>query len=354
MKKIRLGFVRCDTHGYYFGAMAAQCDPLLLRKNNYVVHHYFSEIYSAKKLTMPRIPGFEIVKTYDYDSGNAKNFSETFLNKPKVCERIEEMVDGIDAVFINDCDGGGGDHLKLAIPFLKKGIPTFVDKPFASTLNDAQEIIRLAKQYHAPVFNASMLSHVPAAAKFKQRFDEIITDPSWPIPSSKPPAQIGLGVIKGVGGAFSQELKGKRISGGLEERLAYIIHGVALAINLFGKSVEWVEAMGALPLEYLHLHMKSGVEVIILNTSTDIFPESCYFYAAAYTKYGAIHSSPIGDPEFMHGGAKVLRLFKKMIETKKVPVPYEDILEHIAVVEAGQLAQKKGRRVYLKDILKKG
>src|SRR3990167_8660355 len=106
-KKIRLGIVRCDTHGYYFGAMLDKCDPLLLQKNNYVVHHYFSDIYDAKRLTMPGIAGFEIVKAYDYNPENAKNFSETFYSRPHVCETLEEMTDDIDAVFIADCDGGG-------------------------------------------------------------------------------------------------------------------------------------------------------------------------------------------------------------------------------------------------------
>ncbi len=340
MEKIRLGLIRCDTHGYYFGAMLAPCDPLLLQKNDYVVHHYFSDIYDAKKLTMPKVQGFDLEKVYDYKLEKAEAFAGTFLDKPQVCSTVEEMTEGIDAVFIGDCDGGGGDHLKLAVPFLKKGIPTFVDKPFAATLEDARAIIQLAEKHHAPLFNSSILSVVPTADRFKRRFDEI--------------APVGLGVVKGVGGAFSQDLKGEAVTGGLEERLAYIIHGISLAINLFGKGVEWVECMGTLPMEYLHLHLRSGMEVMVFNTSIDIFPESCSFFAEAYSKRGAIHSPPIGDPEFIAGGAEILRLFKQMIRTGKPPVPYEDILEHIAVVEAGQIAQREGKRGYLEDILGRG
>lgn len=29
MEKIRLGVIRADTHGYYFGIMTDQCDRLL-------------------------------------------------------------------------------------------------------------------------------------------------------------------------------------------------------------------------------------------------------------------------------------------------------------------------------------
>ncbi len=351
MKKIRLGMLRCDTHGYYFGAMMQKCDPLLLQENNYVVHHYFSNIFSPEKLTMPFVPGFEITCACDVDPEKAKAFSETFLGIPAVCGKPEEMFKYIDAVFIADCDGNGSDHLHFAEPFLKQGIPVFIDKPFAAKLTDALSIVKLAEKHGVPIFNSSILSQAPAAEKFKRRFDEIITTPSWPVPEDIPEPRIGLGVVKGVGGAFSQELAGKTLNGGIEERMAYIIHGVALALNLFGTGVEWVEAMGSLPLEYLHLHLENGIEVMIMNTSVEIFPETCSFYASAYSKFGAIHSPPIGDPEFIYGAEQIIKLLKTMIKTGKPPVPYHEIIEHIAVIEAGQLAQQTGRRVYLKEYI---
>lgn len=349
LKRIRLGVVRADTHGYYYGIMLDNCDPMILFKHNHVVHHYASNIYDPKILTMPKVSGFEIVKIYDYKLENAQKFSEAFFGKPVVCETLEEMTMDIDAVFIADCDGGGGDHLRLARPFLKKGIPIFVDKPFASTLKDAQEIVRLSEENNTPLFNASILTYVPAASHFKNRFEEI-SNAYYPIPSSLPTLPLGIGVIKGVGGAFSQELSGKSIGEDIEERLAYIIHGISLALNLFGMGVEWVEAMGTLPLEYIHLNLKNGIEVIILNTPVDIFPEACNFYASAYSKWGAVHSNSIGDPEFLGGAERILQLFKEMVISRKPPVPYRNFLEHIAVVEAGQLAQKKGQRFYIKDV----
>ena len=239
MEKIKLGIIRADTHGYYFGIMMDQCDPLLLQTNDYVVHHYASDIYRPDLLTNPKVDGFEIVKIYDYEPEKAQRFSEIFKGKPQVCENLEDMADGVDAIFLGDCDGSGVDHLKLAEPFLKRSIPIFVDKPFASTLKDAKELVRLAEENNTLMFNASILSHVPAADHFKQRFAEIAKD-YWPVPSQLPSLQLGLGVIKGVGGAFSQDLSGQGIDGGIEDRMAYIIHGVSLALNLFGRDVEWV------------------------------------------------------------------------------------------------------------------
>lgn len=347
--KARIGLIRCDTHGYYYGCMMDDADPLALQANNYVCHHYFSGIYSAARLTMPRVEGFEIVKVWDEEPESARRFSETFGSRPQVCEAFTDLATGVDAVFIADCNGSGSDHLRLAAPFLRKRVPLFIDKPFASRLADAQAIVDLAREYGTPMFNASILTYVPAADFFKNRFAEL-AHAYWPVPGRLPAVPLGVGLVKGVGGAFAQELEGQELADDFESRMAYLIHGVALALNLFGADVEWVETMGTLPLEYFHLHLASGREVMILNTSIDTFPETCTFYASAYGKYGEVHSLPIGDPEFLGGAEKILRLFKGMLGTGTPPAAYESFLLHIAVVEAGVLAQQRGGRVYLRDV----
>ena len=340
-QKIRVGVIRCDTHGYYFGAQmdSANLVPGKLVEYDYIVAHYYQDIYNPWKLDkLPKVPGMEIVKCFDADRERAVRFSETFSGKPVVCDCVADMVEGLDAVFISDCDGGGGDHLELASPFLKAGVPTFVDKPFASTLADAKAIVKLAEKHGTPMYNSSILTVVPAADLFKARYKEI--------------GDATVGVVKGVGGAFSQENLGQREFGGIEDRLAYIIHGVALALNLFGSDVEHVEAMGTLPLEYLHLHLASGKEVMVMNTSVEHFSERCEFWASGYSSGGCVNSRPIGDFEFIYGGQKILQNFKKMIQTGQPPRAYEDILLHIAIIEAGQMAQRTGQAVRVGDVLK--
>ena len=349
-KKIRLGLVRCsDIHGYYYGVMLAPCDPMLLLEKYYIAHYYASNIYDPRKLTMPHVEGFDIVNVWDYDVERAKTFSQVFLGKPRVCERVEDVADGVDAVFISNGERDGADHLKLAEPFLKLGLPTFIDKPFASNVRDAQAIVALAEKHKAPLFNASILTYVPMADCFKRRFAEI-DHTFYPVPDEKPDVAIGLGVVKGVGGTFSQERAGQGSAGGLADRMAYLIHGVSLAVNLFGMDVEAVEAMGEAPLEFLHLHMKSGGKVLIINTSTKVFPEACNFYASAFSKYGAVHSEAIGDPQFIGGGKRILEIFRDMVRSGKPPIPYRNFVRNLAVIEAGVLAQKKGRVVPLKEV----
>jgi Oxidoreductase family, NAD-binding Rossmann fold len=359
-RKIRLAMLRCDTHAYYFGMLMARCDPLVIEKQNKIVHFYATSWYDPKDIILPTTYAFDIVKCWDPDYSRAEEFSEAFLGKPEPCRTVEAATKDVDAVFVADCDGGGGDHLKLARPFLKKGIPTFVDKPFALTLKDAKAIVALAEQHKTPLYNSSILSEVVAAETFKRRFDEIgPAGANWTelaqaaagmqCPVNEVPG-VRLGVVKGVGGAMSQENLGARDAlGGIEDCLAYIIHGIALAINVFGNGVEWVEAMGTRPLEYLHLHLRNGRDVMCLNPSVEVFPERCSFYVEAYSKLGVLHSGPIGDPEFLRGADRIVKKIRKMVRTGKPPRPYEDILEQIAVVDAAQKAQRTGKRVFVKE-----
>jgi len=346
-KKIRLAMLRCDTHGYWYGPFMAPCDPSLLQQHDHEDYYYFSTVRWADRLRFAPVSGFEITKCWDADYQRAKDFAHTFLDVPKPCRTVREATAGVDAAFIADCSGDGHDHVKLARPFLEKGIPTFVDKPFGVNYKDACTLIDLAEKNRTIVMSCSLLEYNPTAKRFRNRFQEI--DP------------VTLVVAKGVGGAG----------------LAGVIHGIALARNLLGDGVEWVQAMGhtqlgdeilpelnspksatwkngtgTTPMSYLNLHYKDGREALVINTSLDTFPERCDFFASAYSKGGAIHSPQIGDPEFLVGGEVIVRLFRKMLRTGKPTVSYDSLREKIAIVDAGRKSVKLGRPVALKEIMK--
>lgn len=332
--KIRIGLLRADTHAYYYGSLMAPCDPGVLMRLDMAVHYYFTSRFFAHEFTRPLTPGFEIAKVWDRDAGKAREMSRLFFGKPAACTDLDEMTEGIDAAFIADCNLGGQDHRELATPFLQKGIPTFVDKPFASTLADAKAMVALARKHGAPLMSASILSHVPAADAFRRRFPEV--------------GGAGLGMIKGVLGGWHKAEGGEPV---LEDFLAAIIHGIALGMNLFGEDVESVEAMGSLPLEHIHMHMASGVDVVIANAPIAVFNDRNDYNVSAYGKLGEIHSHPIGDPEFVAGAAMIVRLFKRMVRTGRPSIDYDDMIRLIAVVETAAIAQKAGKAVRVSDVL---
>ena len=69
----------------------------------------------------------------------------------------EELIGKIDAVMVEF--QSGIVHLEYARPFLEAGIPTFVDKPFTCSVDDAQELAELAEANDVPLFSSSSLRY---------------------------------------------------------------------------------------------------------------------------------------------------------------------------------------------------
>ena len=80
-----------------------------------------------------------------------KKFGVPLVDKPS------DMIGKVDAMLIEAVDGSV--HLERAKPFLEKGIPCFVDKPFTCSTADAKKIIDLAEKNKTLVFSSSSLRY---------------------------------------------------------------------------------------------------------------------------------------------------------------------------------------------------
>ena len=355
---IRLAIVRCDSHAYWFAPYLDEVDPTVLATQSedaptrQEVHHLGCVRGNYSQMAIQRVPGFTITKVFDrvgdrsfyntdpellqYGSypGRGIAFCETLSNRPQLCDTIEQATEDVDAAFINDSSSpkDGGDHLELARPFLEKGIPCFIDKPFAATFADAQEMVNLAKANNTVLMNASILANTDVGEVFRRRFDEI--------------GEPRLLTVKGMGYG----------NGGVG-------HGLALALSLFGYGVESVEYMGSHPgpdpklwtpasskyhLEHLLLHYPDGRQTIVMSPEQRTADHD--FYASAYSTEGVVHSPGIGILRFPPGTRKIVEMFLKLVQTGQPQVPYEHTLELIAIIEAGRIAQAEKRRASLQEV----
>ena len=82
-----------------------------------------------------------------------KKYGVAILDDPS------ELFGKVDAVLVESVDGSV--HLARALPFLERGMPTYVDKPFACSLADARELIRVAAANHVPMMSSSSLRYAP-------------------------------------------------------------------------------------------------------------------------------------------------------------------------------------------------
>ena len=83
----------------------------------------------------------------------------------KIVGSIQELLPLVDAVLIESVDGR--QHLEQARAVFPSGKPVFIDKPFAGSLKDAMEIVRLARETKTPVFSSSSYRFNAGITKLK-------------------------------------------------------------------------------------------------------------------------------------------------------------------------------------------
>lgn len=84
----------------------------------------------------------------------------------KVISDPVKLVKESDAVHVEHADYRR--VLELARPALEMGKPVFINRPFTSTIADAEEAVRLATMYNAPLMSASSLEFQPEVAEMQQ------------------------------------------------------------------------------------------------------------------------------------------------------------------------------------------
>ncbi|MBI4028251.1 MAG: Gfo/Idh/MocA family oxidoreductase [Verrucomicrobia bacterium] len=330
---IRVGLIRMDTHTMYIGVLMQAHEPMLLRgplpcRDGSFKHgwqaggaylYFYTTYREPDRMTIPKVEGFEVVKVWDEDRELAELAAKVFYSKPRVCDTLDEASDDVDLVVIGDCKTEGQDHVKLASPGLIKGVPTFIDKPFAYCLKDALAITGLSKKHHAPVLSLSIMRETPGLTHFRNRLVEI--------------APLNLGVIYGCAVV----------------RLDGLIHAISAAQHVFGHGVKSVQCLSkdsdidVAKLYYGDQPDKPAGGVLLTAQGGGGAGVSFSFHAAAIGKYGAIQSEPQNDDSHPYGMRRIVEKIRTMARTGKSPVPMSEMLENIAVADAIRKAYRTGR-----------
>jgi len=71
----------------------------------------------------------------------------------EICDSIDELLTKVDVVLVESVDGR--PHLEQVKPVFAAGKRVYIDKPFAGSLTDAIEIVRLSREHKVPFFSSS-------------------------------------------------------------------------------------------------------------------------------------------------------------------------------------------------------
>jgi len=227
----------------------------------------------------------------------------------EIVDKPEDLIGRVDAVMIEYNEGA--KHLEASRPFMEAGLPVFIDKPLACSIQDAKKIIELAKDNGVPVFSSSSLRSALEIQNLKKSdVGRILSASTY-----------GPGIIV-------------QFNPGL---FFYVIHAIEMLYALMGKGCRRVRCYSSEGWDVIVGEWKDGRVGVVRGLRIGVRE---YGFTAFYEKKIASH---VIDTSWIY--TELLKRVIDMFKTKKPPVEPSETLEIIAFTEKAMESSKLNREV---------
>lgn len=108
-----------------------------------------------------RVPGVQVTHLWTDNPAEARHVAQASLI-PHVVGRPEEVIGHVNAVLVSTDDGT--DHVRRARPFVEAGLPIFIDKPLATTVEDLRTFLAW-KHAGRRILSSSGMRYAPELAQ---------------------------------------------------------------------------------------------------------------------------------------------------------------------------------------------
>jgi predicted dehydrogenase len=256
-----------------------------------------------------RIEDARIVRVWDPKKEWAQKLAD-ICSIDKVCDTPEECSDGVDAVLI--VDDGSGEHWKYALAPLKKGVPTFCDKPLAMTAQDARAIGKLVRSTGTKFLSASSLRFVPDILALKAE-----------LPT--------LGAIHLATVACGNDL------------VYYGIHALEMAYAVLGRGAVSCMNVGQKGLNLVRVRFADHRDVVVMVGEKE-WMSAGYQISLFGTKGWKTVKPDLKDLYYY-----LLLAFMDLVKTGNEPVPIEEEVEVVEALVAGRRSLEEQREVWINE-----
>ena len=134
-----LGMIPGNGHPYSWSAIINGYDRAAMAHCPYAG---IPQYLGAQPHENVRVPGVQVTHLWTDNPAEAPDIAQASLI-PNVVARPEDVIGHVDAVLVSTDDGT--DHVRRARPFVEAGLPVFIDKPLASTLEELRTFIAWEK-----------------------------------------------------------------------------------------------------------------------------------------------------------------------------------------------------------------
>lgn len=303
-----LGMIEGNGHPYSWSGIINGYDPVEMARCPYAA---IPAYMGREPLESVRIPGARVTHVWTDTPADAPLVAAASLIE-NVVAHPEDVIGRVDAVIIATDDGT--DHVRRARPFVEAGLPVFIDKPMATTLNELRQFVRWQDE-GKQLLSTSGMRYAPAmqlSAEQKEHLGDLrwitsFTCKTW-------------------------------------ER--YGIHALEAVEPLLGPGYTHVQTLSQAGSDVVHLWHRSGVQTT-LGAMHD-----------AYGSFGAVHlygtkgQIPLHLTDTYRAFRGQLVAFIDYVRTGTPPLPFDETVELMAVIIAGIRSREQGGTpITVSDIL---
>ena len=258
-----------------------------------------------------RLEGAQVVKVWDPDRLWAERLARACAIE-EVCESPEACAQGVDAIII--VDDGSGEQWRHALYPLRQGVPIFCDKPLAMTAGQAAQVAQVVRQTGTPFMSASSLRFVPDIVALKKAAPE-------------------LGEIHLVTTICGNEL------------VYYGIHALSMYYGLFGGGAVSCLNVGQPDRNIVRVRFQNGRDLVLMVAEREVMRAG--YQINLYGTQGWRSLEPDLTDLYFYLQEQFIGLLRTGVE----PVPVEQEVEVIAVLEAGKRSLAEGREVTIAEVM---
>jgi predicted dehydrogenase len=125
------------------------------------------------KWPIGRTTNMIITHCWDREYERAEAFAKKFgCTAVKNYDDMVGKVDGLVCAGFNECKW----WVKLVRPYLEAGTPCFINRPFAYSMKDAKEIVRLSKENNAPILCTDEREYIQQAVVARNKVEQFLRD----------------------------------------------------------------------------------------------------------------------------------------------------------------------------------
>lgn len=231
----------------------------------------------------------------------------------EIVDTIPQLLEKVDYVILTTIDGN--KHLEQVMPVLEAGLPVFIDKPLAASMDDARKIAAAAERYNTPMFSASSLRFLNGAHEVRN-------------------GRLGrVNSVEAYSPAYIEEHH--------PDLFWYGVHGVEILFTILGLGCQWVERTFTPDMD-LVVGMWEGDRI---GTFRGIRKGRAGYGGIVYAEDG------IELLNNFEGYSGLLHAIVAFFESGQTPVDIDETLEIFAFMQASEVSKTSGgKRVFLHEV----